>query len=271
MKAKEVKNPTTMIGSRRDRMTEGGLHSAMLMEALGKLPKWHGVGYRGERMNQARFNQRFAKAGDKVTARNPSEVVPAFWSVSMDIYTASVRQPQRRGRDCDHLGAVPDQGRQRPRCHGLLQRQDGRGGAVPGRVHDHRRTRRGDGDRTRRLHASGDGLVRRAPLAEPPASRRRTTTRRTPASDRSHPTPKPSSPISPGRMGHPTATRMSRISAATTGSRRSTSSPRTRSPRSKPTDRRRPADHDRRSPRTPGTGWLWRPVQLRDVSLDDRQ
>ncbi len=70
-------------GTERDRFEEGGLHSAMMMQAFAKLPVWQGPGFRGERMSPTDFAQRFDEHADgTVTARNPTEVKSAFWSVS---------------------------------------------------------------------------------------------------------------------------------------------------------------------------------------------
>jgi hypothetical protein len=88
MKSNAAEYPEDMLGTHHDRVTEGGVHTAMMMEALGKLPVWRGIGYRGERMNQTRFDERFVKVGTSVTARQASIVEPNFYSVSMSVSTA---------------------------------------------------------------------------------------------------------------------------------------------------------------------------------------
>jgi hypothetical protein len=71
-------------GSEKDRLEEGGLHTGMIMSAFAKLKVWSGDGYRGERLTAAEFTSQYDvdASGKKVTAKNPTTVRGAFWSVS---------------------------------------------------------------------------------------------------------------------------------------------------------------------------------------------
>ena len=90
----------SLKGSEKDRFEEGSLHSAMMMEAMAKLPVWEGEGYRGERLTPAKFAEQYEEEGSTVTPRQATQVKAAFWSVSTDRSVAEGYAKE---------GATPDQ------------------------------------------------------------------------------------------------------------------------------------------------------------------
>jgi hypothetical protein len=71
-------------GTEKERFEEGGLHAAMMMSAMAKLPVWKGKGYRGERLSPTKFAEQYSEENGTVTAKEPTQVKAAFWSVSTD-------------------------------------------------------------------------------------------------------------------------------------------------------------------------------------------
>ena len=59
-----------------ERMQEGSAHAAVMLDGLAKLPPWGGLAYRGERMTQVRFGERYVA--------NPTVKFLSFASLSRD-------------------------------------------------------------------------------------------------------------------------------------------------------------------------------------------
>jgi hypothetical protein len=63
---------------------EGGLHSGVALQGLLKMPVWRGAAYRGEAMDEKRFDARFVKDGDGFRPLDPTFTWKTITSISKD-------------------------------------------------------------------------------------------------------------------------------------------------------------------------------------------
>jgi hypothetical protein len=68
---------------------EGGLHTAVALEGLRKMPVWRGVAYRGEKLEAKRFYPRFVKDGNGFRPRQPTFTWKTITSISKSELRAS--------------------------------------------------------------------------------------------------------------------------------------------------------------------------------------
>lgn len=80
-----------MADRRKDLTTlreEGSLHTGVALQGLLKMPAWKGFAYRGEKLDAARFDARFAKQGESFKAREPTFSWKTITSISKDEHKA---------------------------------------------------------------------------------------------------------------------------------------------------------------------------------------